>query len=484
MSAPAAATGAGAPTLSTLSPFLTAIVAALGAWKLFEPKFARIRAIKTEMGSLEPTFWWLYVLPQRVMSLILWGIALFLFLTFLFSFQSSWFAPMSFVRRLVHPDNVIWVIFLSGIVAAVIYWNVATRLLLQATHWLSLMLPVRGLRGRFGPKGSSPGWHQARAVCEGPDKGSPLLIDYRELDKVGALVLARLAGRADSRNYAELPTGLDRSVKANIGLFACILEAEHNANGWPLPKWSKVYEAFAAMQAGNRMFSPEKLMAFTDGDKFFEALRNGLDRELGRRKQPKPPNSALAAEPAFAEAWELLVRRWRGDVLAMVSSIPDIRGARLFLLDRRLRKFPRLAGDGMRAQFIKLLFRWDALPGMIRRSFGQPFARVLAWLLLEERALRVLPEVKEVTFFGTGEVAIARFAARRVISNVAAAVRAGGTREARAVQRKLGTELKMLEEEADYVFWNWAYQRSKHAGKGGWETEDWKFEDGRVSRAG
>jgi hypothetical protein len=474
---------ASAPTLSALSPLIAALATALTAWKLFEPKVARIRAIKMEMGSLEPAFRAFYQFPQWLLMALSGSAVLFLAAAFVLSAEQKRVPDIELMRHvaaIVQPQNTIWVVFLLGVVAAYIYWNVLTRLLLWAAR-LASWLPIPGLRGRFGPYGYSPGWHQARAVSEGPDKGAPLLIDYRELDRVASSVLALLAGRSNTKNYAELPADFDPSVKANIGLFACILEAEHNANGWAKPGWQNVYEAFAAIQRRDQLFSPVRLTAFQDGGAFFEALRAGLDRELGQLGQVKPPNRALAAQPALTGAWKLIVDRWGGDVLAMVPSFPDWFGSRLYWLDRRLRRFPRLDSDGMRTQFLKLLFRWETLPGIRRRSFGQPFARVLAWLLLEERAVRVLPEVEEITFFGTGEVAIARIAARRVITNVAWLVRAGASHEAKAVQRKFGT--KDLEAEADYVFWNWAYERSKSAAKEKWKTKDWKFEDGRVSRA-
>jgi len=488
MTSPKTDAASKAPELAAFLPFITAVGTALAAWKLFEPKFAKRRAIKTELGSLEPAFEFFYVVPQLIMGLVVAATIVFLLAAFWFLFNGdprpAW--PMvAQLAEVVQLKNIVLVLLALGVVGWIIYSNVLSRLLLWAARILS-WLPLPWIRGRFGPDGSSPGWHQATNVVQGPDKGMPLLIDYDELKRLSSVILGRLAADADSVNLAEVPATLGASEKANIALFGCILEAEHYANRWPSPDWSKFYKALADIQAEAKLFTPETLVSVSDGAAYFSDLATRLDTKLAGSGQPQPPEGALAAAESVASAWLRLKRDAHGDVLQLPPPVAGLFGSRLFWLDRRLRDFPMMQGEGMRPQLLKLLLRWQALPTSARGTFVQPFAKRQAWLLFHERVLRTLPEMKEVTFNGSGEMALSRLAALLVAKQVAAQVRAGLSPQAKQLQTTIGTGAWELESAADFILWDWAGERTDEAKAENWDKSKWpwKFGDGRVSRQG
>jgi hypothetical protein len=477
------------PDLASVTPLITAVVTAVGAWKLFEPKMGRIRAIREELGRMETSFRVLYEFPQWLLISASTLIVAVLVIAFFDSFLPgvlTKFLPLIWAREIVQPANVIWVVFLMAALGGIIYWNLLTRILLVSSRLLAL-LPVPGLRNQFGPSGRSIGWHQVANVCEGPDKGSPLLVDHDQIDRVSWEVLAKLSSQSTNPpNYAAEPGGLSASEKANIALFGCIMEENTYAQRWPSPEWGKFYDSFTDIQKAEPIFTPSRLSAFSSGDAFFDDFRQRLDTALTAKGQPCPPNQSLAAAADVAKAWSLLKCKYHGDVLRIIPIWAPILGGKLFWLDLRLRSFPRLNSDGMRPQLLKLLIRWNTMPGVEGGVFVQPFAKRQAWLLLQEGALRALPETKEVTFHGTGQVGIARIAARQVVQEVSKLIAAGKTSEARAAAAKVGTSTWRREAAVDFVLWDWAGSDSKAAKSENWDKAKWrwKFEDNRVVRQG
>jgi hypothetical protein len=478
---------AGGPDLAAVTPLITAVVTALGAWKLFEPKLARIRAIRDEVGYLETGFILLYEIPQRILAFLSFAIVAILVVAFINSLipsAISHYVPVKLARELTNPANIIWTVFLMGAIGAIIYWNILTQILLWVSCLLALS-PLKGLRNRFGPRGYSIGWHQTASVCEGPDKGAPLLVRHVEIDRVAWDVLARLSSQADRPpNFAAEPSDLLPAEKANIALFGCIMESNFYANRWKSPDWAEFYQSLAEIQKKQPIFTPNELRKFGDGDAFFEVFRKRLESILIIKEQPAPPNQGLNAASDIAGAWALLNQKAQGNLLKIIPRWASLFGGKLFWRDRCLRSFPRLGGDGMRPQLIKLLVRWNVLPDVRSGIFVQPFAKRQAWLLLQEGALRALPEMKEVTFNGTGQVAIARIAARRVVRKVSDLIMAKGTTEARTVAAKVGDSAWNAEAAADFALWSWAGDALKAARDAHWDKGEWrwKFDEGRVIR--
>lgn len=473
------------PELTTYTALITAVAIALGAWKLFEPKLERIRAVRNEVGQLEFGFRFFYVFPQYFLIIISMGLVCFLALVFIDSLHPgtlSTVIPKDVMRAVLVPVNIIWVVFLLGALGAVIYWNLVSRILMGVA-WLLSLAPIPGLQNRFGSRGESLGWHQAAAVMEGPDKGQPLLVDDEGIERIAWGVLAKIDQNAGAEDYAAEPEKLSTSEKANIALFGCIIEANFYAQRWPSPSWAQFYAGLVDIQRTNPIFAPAQLLAFQSGQAFFEAFRNRLDEALTARNQPRPPDRALAAAADISRAWESLKARANGDLLQLIPRFAPCIGGRMAWLDRRLRDFPQLNSDGMRPQLIKLLVRWNTLP-VSAGVFVQPFAKRQAWLLLQYGALRALPEMKEVTFHSTGQVSIARIAALRVIRRVGALIEEGASSEALAAASKLGSNTWTRLETADFILWSWARAEASQAVKDVWDKTKWrwKFEDDRIQR--
>lgn len=463
-----------------------AVIAAVGGYKLFEPKLERMRAIRNEMGRLTWGMRLFYQWPQYFLILATGMIAVDLsaaFFDVLHPGVLTNLGPPGWLDAILAPETTIWVIFAVPLVGLVIYWNGLPRLLLWLA-WLLSALPIPGLRNKFGQSGGeSLGWHQTNAVMEGPDKGQPLMIDDQGVERVAWTVLSRLSKNADAGDFAAEPADLSDEEKANILLFGCIMEAIHYGQGWPSPKWGDFYGALADIQRTTQMFDPQKLLSYANGQAFFEDFRDKLEGALKTRQQPSPPDRSLAAAGDISRAWELLKKRAQCDLLKLAPSWSKYFGGQQAWLDHRLRSFPQLASVGMRPQLIKLLIRWKTLgpsPGV----FAQPFSKGQAWLLFQEGALRALPETKEVTFNGKSQVPIARLAALRVIRRVAEIIQEEVASEAKSVAIALGPDNWARLERSDFTLWSWAREAATQARGQTWDKTKWRWKlDGeRVQR--
>jgi hypothetical protein len=480
---------------STFSPWVAAIVAAGGAFALFEGKLERMRALRNETGRWEAGFIGFYVVPQWVLIILSGLVVLLLGAACIDVIQPNVMAGLpliGFARAAFEIHNIAWTVAGAAVLAIIIRWNWIPRLLLLFGRLLSI-LPAPGLQQRFGPNGNSIGWHQAKAVCEGPDKGAPLLIKGEDLDRVARIVLTRLsqngAPGAGDKNYAATPIGLSPSVKANMALFGCIMEVNVGINRWPKPDWAPFYAALADVQAANSMFEPAVLVKFGNGNRFFEEFRVRFDAALSSRSVTPPPNNSLQAAGDVVHAWERLTQKAKGDLLLLPPWWAGLFGSKVGWLDRRLRAFPRMNSDGMRPQLLKLLTRWGCIPET-DGPFVQPFSKTLAWLLLQEGALAALPETKEVTFNIFGQAAVARLAMKAVLQRVSELIVEGASTEAKNVAMALGDSTWRRFEAGDFALWSWSYDERKLAeGKATgsstpWDKSKWrwKLDDDRVVR--
>jgi hypothetical protein len=470
-----------------IATVLAAVAACVAAWRLFAPKFGRIRAIRDAVGYLDVEFRIFYQFPQYALVIVTLVIFAFLLLWFWESIHPgtiSVYVPGAALRIGMAPQTLFVVVFSLSAFSAIIFWNLIPWVLTRGASLLALM-PIGSLKNRYGSNGESIGWHQAVAVMEGPDKGQPLLLDNEAVDRAANEVLRRLYEDLWAPDYAVEPANLPQEEKANIALFGCIMEANYYAERWsPSPSWAELFASLADIQrSADPIFSPSELLSFRSGDAFFEAFRVRLRLALNARNQPSPPNDALAAASDITGAWNALNSRARGNTLQLIPPYARYIGGPIFWLDKRLRRFPKLRGDGMRPQLIKLLVRWHVLTAD-PSVFVQPFSKRQAWLLLQLGVLRALPDMNEVTFNSTGQVPSARIAALRVIRRVNTLLNNGASSEAAAVARKLGPSLWTRLETSDFVLWSWAHAEARQAAKDEWNKNKWhwKFEDGHVQR--
>jgi hypothetical protein len=196
-----------------------------------------------------------------------------------------------------------------------------------------------------------------------------------------------------------------------------------------------------------------------------------------------PDGEYFAVGSSLAKAWEIL-RSNGGSVIGMLPWYAGLLGTKLFWLRRSLSAFPLLDADGMRPQTIKLMARWGATPWVKAAAFLHPFAKIQGWLLLQESALTVLPEQKDVTFFGVGDIPIVRETCSRIYAHIAKNVREAMTAEAQMVAAKYSTEWD-LAAAADFMLWSLAREEIKRGEADNWKASNgwrWKFSNGRATR--
>ena len=470
----------------TVMTIIAAIVAAFGAFAIFRPKLAIAAAMKRETGSVEPAFRWLYVVPQYVNILLIAGLCLALIGGFIHSLDPRMFAQHPVLARFgafFVIENIVWILFWAALIGAVVQFNWLSWILLVLTRVASY-LPVPRLQGAFGSTGQSAGWLQAMNICRAWDNGQPLLLRHERIDRVADAIFFRLSQPGSGAgNFAATPINAALDARANIALFGCILESTHYVQGWALPKWSEFYAALAAIHDQVDFFDPKELRKFASGDKFATALRAALVAEISARAQPVPEDKYLAGAGSLATTWDRLSQS-AGSVLNLIPSWAGLLGGRLYWLDKRLSKLPMLNTEGMRPQLIKLLARWQAIPWVKTSVFVQPFAKKQGWHLLQETALGVFPEQKDVTYFSIGDVQLTRIACVEVVQQVSAKVRRRQSDEAKYVDKEYPTEWDLFAA-ADYSLWNLASEREAKGRAENWDAAKgwlWKLENGRVSR--
>jgi hypothetical protein len=280
------------------------------------------------------------------------------------------------------------------------------------------------------------------------------------------------------------PAKASGPAAANIALIGCIIEEAHSVNHWPKPtSWSNFYLALETIHESKGIFEPKTLANFASGRAFSQVVRDALATEMTAKSEAVPEGSYFAAASSLAKAWDILESHG-GSVLDILPWYAGYFGTKAYWLNRRLSDFPLLQGDGMRPQMIKLLARWDAAPWIKRTDFLHPFSRDQAWLLLQESALRVFADQKDITFWGSGDVGIVNVACSRIFAHVALTAAEGLSADAKIVTGKYQADWD-LTAAVDFALWNWARQEAKKGRDENWEASKgwrWKLNNGRVSR--
>jgi hypothetical protein len=174
----------------------------------------------------------------------------------------------------------------------------------------------------------------------------------------------------------------------------------------------------------------------------------------------------------------MLAGGWRGLLLGPVQAVFG-----------SARRFPRLSGDTMRPQFVKLLVRWEVVPSTDARIFVQPFSARLAWLLLHYGALNVLSDVKQLNFNGPVDRPMSRIAAAAIMDDVLSRVNHDRSRETQPLRDRFSTVPEpakswLIKQEVDTTMWRMA-REVHHQGSGAnWKGQEWrwKFDRGTATR--
>jgi len=86
-----------------------------------------------------------------------------------------------------------WVfVFAAILIGLVIYFDLFAILAISSA-WALSFLPIPTLWGRFGPNGSSLGWHQARELLRNQGQAQLFWIEERGVERVSAAVFQKLA---------------------------------------------------------------------------------------------------------------------------------------------------------------------------------------------------------------------------------------------------------------------------------------------------
>lgn len=469
-----------------LIALVSAIGTALAAFQLFQPKMAIGSAMKRETGRVEIGFNIFYNAAQWMMLgvvITIIGVLLLAFVDQLYPSLGFNFAWLRRIQQFLTPDHLLIVLLMGASLAAVIQLNVISWVFLGIGAALSF-LPISKLSGAFGREGISAGWHQANCVCKTWDKGQPLLISRENIDRVADMLLLKLASPKPIPNFASKPAQISNAAAANLALIGCIIENAHSLNRWPRPSnWSVFYRALEEIHAKDEIFEPRTIIAARSSSEFSDRLRQLLATRMQTANESVPEGQYFAAGSALTTTLNLL-RKKGGSVLGMSPWYAGIIGSQFFWLSQTLSKFPMLDGDSMRPQLVKLLGRWGVVPWIKTEAFHPPFSKTQGWLLLQESALTVLPEQKEVTFWGIGDAAIVREACRRIYMRVQKAVEDGHTAEAKSVKLAYPTDWELLAA-SDVVLWSFASEEAKRADADEWKALKgwrWKLSNGRASK--
>jgi hypothetical protein len=485
-----AVTAAPAAKVVTSDVTIMAVVATvgtfLGAFQLFQPKLAIGLSMKREARHEEPGFTAFYVVPQLLAGLavlIVWLTLLVAVFHQLFPDFVPAYAPVQKALDLLALQNLIPLLLLASVMAGIIQMNILSWIFLWI-GWAVAMLPLGKIRGAFGADGRSAGWHQAWCICQTWDKGQPLLISNEEAERLGDELLLRLSSSTyQGKNFAPKPTNASVPATGNIALLGCIIEQAHSAYRWHGPtSWGDFYGALDEINHENKMFEPTALRKYSSGQLFSTTMRDALAAKMAAKGQPVPEANYFGVGSHIAKAWEIL-KSHDGSILESLPFIAGVIGSKVFWLDRRLSQYPLLHEDGMRQQVIKLMTRWGATPWAKDQDFLQPFSKTQAWLLLQEGVLTTLPEQKDVTFWGNGDIAITKVACRRVLNQVKRGACDALTDQAKAVVQRFGTGWDLIAA-ADYTLWNWAREQSKVDQAKEWKGSRWKLDNGRASKVG
>lgn len=475
-----------APPDVTLIALISAIGTALAAFQLFQPKFAIGFAMKRETNRVEPGFWMFYSLAQWAMLVVVGTIILvlsFAFVTHLY--PVTWLDPpwLRQVFDFLTPEHLLVVLLMGACLAAIVQLNVLSWILLCISGLLSL-LPIPKLSGAFGNDGRSAGWHQAKCICLTWDKGQPLLISRENIERVADDLLFKMSSTKPIANFAAKPTAMSEAAAANVALIGSIIENAHALNRWTKPSnWSVFFKALEDVHATDELFEPKTIAAAKSPLEYSERLRNLLADRMRNANEPVPEGNYFAVGSALTTALGLL-RAEGSSIIGMIPWYAGLFGSKLFWLNRTLGKFPTLDGDSLRPQVVKLIGRWGAAPWIKAAAFRPPFSNTQGWLLLQESALTVFPEQKDVTFWGIGDKAIVREACRRVYAHLHKAVQDGLTTEAKKVKVAYPTDWDLLSA-ADFVLWSHATEEKRRGDADEWKASmgwRWKLNNGRASK--
>ncbi|MGQ3177440.1 MAG: hypothetical protein ACT6R2_04745 [Blastomonas fulva] len=478
-----------AAVVPTIAPLLANVLVALGgavtAWNTLSARFQRVQRFETDTAGGAPSFRFFYVFAQWINGFLFVALVAVASIATVGGLMTS-AAPGISIGGANTPFGQIaiglydlgwWVIVAGSAAGGIAVLDLIPRFFLLAGRLLS-QLPIPRLEGLFGPDGRSAGWLQAREFVRASGAALPLAIDREGVDRAAQAVLdhAKVTKLAGS-NRAVRPNGTD-AANGNIALFACIIEQVENDFEKPRRDWDKLYEALDRLNAASHTFEPATLDAFPDGKTFYAALRAELDPILAAASQAVLPDGAIARD-YVAEAFDRLKIKFQCDVVQMAERKPIPFGSKAYGLLQRARHFPKLGGDRMGPQFVKLCLRFGAVEIGDGDRLTPAFSSSIGWYLLNSDAITALQEVKSVAFRGGMNRPAVRIAEMQVLKIVADELEASITEypDLETAVGPLGAAARRwyIEQEADTALWSTSQDALK-AARTNWTGCRWKLD--------
>jgi hypothetical protein len=467
---------------SVVSPLIGAIGTAVAGYLTLMPRFKRFARRKSEGATVEASLRALYYFPQWLNSLLCMAVVFLMIAALVGALDAQHLLPyrldisnsrVAVIVALAHDARSAWTLIVIAIVVNVaISVDVIGRLFVTTARIVSL-LPIPGLRGRFGPDGDSTGWHQANELLHNQADAQLLWIDPDGIERVAADVVEKMVTELDrvGANRAPTPVSTDPSVLANIALFGCLIEKKETTLGHRR-RWDVLYDALSQVQESANLFSPKHLLEHTPQKLAFgEEIRNNVNPILTAMHEDELD---FQIDHDIDTATDLLIREYHGNATRLASGIRRFFLGPIQTFFYAASRFMGRDDDSMRPQFVKLCLRWKAIEGAEPRIFVQPFSSGIAWSCLEAGALKTLSDQKTVVFQGPFVRPFARITAKTVIDKVYRLIENGRSSKVIDLRESFSnvperTREWMIRQEIDTTMWRLSYE--SRAGK----TDNWKW---------
>ncbi|MEM9409746.1 MAG: hypothetical protein AAGA30_01450 [Planctomycetota bacterium] len=309
------------------------------------------------------------------------------------------------------------------------------------------------------------GWTNAYWHVNNEEDAIPLNINRRNCNALASrlLDLAIEKPRGTDRDKAVMPNDLDRQSIANALLVSATIEGcLYDLKIYDVTM-AEIYDALFRFARNKKhgLSSKDVKRYINDGKSVYQELLNGYTSVKSLRDHP------LIHEKVNA-VLKKLARDFDGDTTKLAYFLTL--GPSLWLVEQRLRKFPRLRENlhaPMRSTLLKLFVSMDVWPGVDASEFSFDFNWNIARVLLETGSVSVRPEDSTVAcqekyvdrFFAGAERVVVEECHRIVLNAVDDRIKS-------YCQREFGKNNKQVQfwelaREIDYVFWTFSRRPEK-----------------------
>lgn len=274
----------------------------------------------------------------------------------------------------------LWIAAVFLATAAMIYFNVIQLAVLQASKLVGYFDPTMYFH---------PGWINARWHIRN-DEAIPINTNLQGCEQVAnVFITSAIIQKIDyASDRAKKPKNISDEDLPNLLLISNVVESSiHKLAKGGAIQFSEMYDQLGIAAANvERPFSPTAIQKLFDGGKSLYPLLKEITESL-----PNEPT----IETAVNETVTVLAKSYLYQARGLAIGTAGI-GYSSRVLFRRLKGFPALKEQGMRAQVIKLGIDWEVWPGMDPGPFMYPFSKNVARLLMNLKCILTLPQIKSI----------------------------------------------------------------------------------------